>query len=106
MLFIILVPDIIIPLRKKNEIISIPKKTFKDNNFTVLNLLMDKRKQSTIAIILNATTVIIVALILFKNRIDFWNTIIFLLLLAFIYLPDYIPFFNNKTEELQSDEEE
>ena len=55
---------------------------------------------------MNAITVIIVAVILFKDGIDSWNTIIFLLLLAFLYLPDYIPFFNKKTEEIQSDEEE
>ena len=67
---------------------------------------MTKKKQNTTAIILNAITIIIVAVILFKDGIDSWNTIIFLLLLAFIYLPYYIPSFNKKTEEIQSDEEE
>ena len=64
---------------------------------------MDKNKQNTTATIFNAITVIIVAVILFKDGIDSWNTIIFLLLLAFLYLPDYIPFFNKKTKEIQSD---
>lgn len=67
---------------------------------------MEKTRKNTIAIIINAITVMIVAVILFYNGISVGNSIAFLLIVAFLFSPHYMPFINKKAKEIQPDEGE
>ena len=67
---------------------------------------MSKTRQHIISIIINAITVMIVAAILFYNGISVGNSIAFLLIIAFLFSPHYMPFINKKTKEIQPDEGE